>query len=70
MVVLQEVKTTVRVWRPAPGPAAIALLSIALSVGATAVVFTAIQRVLLRPLPYTNPSSLVLLGSYYPKLAA
>ncbi len=43
----------------APGTAAIAILSIALSVGATAVVFAAIRAVLLEPLPYARPSQLV-----------
>jgi len=43
----------------APGTAAIAILSIALSVGATAVVFAAIRSVLLDPLPYARPNQLV-----------
>jgi len=37
----------------------VALLSIALSVGATAVVFTAIKAVLINPLPYAHPEELV-----------
>jgi predicted permease len=45
-------------WRT-PGVTAIALASIALSVGATAVVFTAVRAVLLTPLPYAHPSELV-----------
>jgi predicted permease len=45
----------------------IALLSIALSVGAMAVVFTAVKSVLLDPLPYTRQSELVQIRSDYPK---
>jgi len=49
----------------APGTAAIAILSIALSVGATAVVFAAIRTVILQPLPYTHPEQLVQLRTDY-----
>ncbi|MDR3701842.1 MAG: ABC transporter permease [Candidatus Sulfopaludibacter sp.] len=49
----------------APGTSAIAILSIALSVGAAAVVFTAIRAVLLEPLPYARPSQLVQLRTDY-----
>ena len=49
----------------APGTAAIAILSVALSVGATAVVFAAIRAVLLEPLPYARPSQLVQLRTDY-----
>jgi putative ABC transport system permease protein len=53
-------------WRT-PASAAIALLSIALSVGATAVVFTAVRSVLLTPLPYYRPSELVQIRTEFPK---
>jgi putative ABC transport system permease protein len=48
-----------RNFRRTPGFTAIALLSIAISVGATAVVFTAVKSVLIEPLPYSNPGELV-----------
>jgi putative ABC transport system permease protein len=54
-------------WR-APGPTAVALLSIALSIGATSVVFAAVQAVLLNPLPYRRPDQLVLLRADSSKL--
>jgi predicted permease len=53
-------------WRT-PTPTAIALLSIALSVAATAVVFTAVRAVLITPLPYTRPSELVQIRAEFPK---
>ena len=46
----------------------IALLSIALSVAATAVVFTAIKAVLIDPLPYARVDELVQLRSEFPKM--
>jgi len=49
-------------WR-SPGATMVALLSIALSVGAASVVFAAIRAVLLDPLPYARPNDLVLLRS-------
>ena len=53
-------------WRT-PGVTGIALVSIALSVGATAVVFTAVRAVLLTPLPYAHPSELVQIRTEFPK---
>jgi predicted permease len=46
----------------------IALLSIAISIGATAVVFTAVKSVLIEPLPYANASELVQLRTDYARL--
>src|SRR6266849_11081018 len=68
MSVSQDMRLAFRLFWRAPLPTSIALLSIALSVGATAVVFTAIKSVLLDPLPYARPGELVLLRSEYPRL--
>ena len=68
MSVLQDVRLALRLLRRAPLSTAIALLSIALSVGATAVVFAAIKSVLLDPLPYAQPEKLVQLRSEYPRM--
>jgi len=62
MSVLQDMRLAFRLFWRAPLPTSIALLSIALSVGATAVVFTAIKSVLLDPLPYARPGELVQIG--------
>lgn len=53
-------------WR-SPAVTGIALVSIALSVGATAVVFTAVRGVLLTPLPYAHASELVQIRTEFPK---
>jgi predicted permease len=53
-------------WRT-PAATGIALLSIALSVGATAVVFTAVRAVLITPLPYARPAELVQIRAEFPK---
>jgi putative ABC transport system permease protein len=59
MSILQDIRLAFRLFRRTPATTAIALLSIALSVGATAVVFTAIKSVLIDPLPYARAGELV-----------
>jgi predicted permease len=54
-----DVRHAFRLFLRAPGLTSIALASIALSTGATAVVFTAVKAVLIEPLPYSNPAELV-----------
>ncbi len=61
--IFQDIRIAFRLLRRAPSLTATALVSIALSVGATAVVFTAIKSVLLNPLPYKRPAELVQLRS-------
>lgn len=51
MSVIADIRIALRLLRRSPGATFIALLSIALSVGATAVVFTAIKSVLTWMLP-------------------
>jgi putative ABC transport system permease protein len=65
---LQDIRISFRFFRRAPAPTAIALLSIALSIGATAVVFAAIKSVLIDALPYAHPEQLVLVRSEYPHM--
>jgi hypothetical protein len=60
---LRDVLLAFRLLRRTPLVTGTALLSIALSIGATAVVFTAIKSVLLNPLPYTRAGELIQLRS-------
>ena len=48
-----------RLMRRSPGITAVALLSIAIGTGATAVVFAAVKAVLIEPFPYAKASELV-----------
>ncbi len=57
-----------RLFRRSPVSTGIAWLSIALSVGATAVVFAAIKAVLIDPLPFARPDELVHLASFFPRM--
>ena len=56
---LRDVRYGLRTLKQNPGFAAIALLTLALGTGATTVMFTLINGVLLKPLPYTNASQLL-----------
>ena len=59
MALLQDIRHAVRLMRRAPAVTLIAILSIALSIGATAVVFTAVKAILTQPFPYARPDELV-----------
>jgi predicted permease len=56
--VLQDVRTTLRAFRRSPGFALTAIATLALGIGATTAIFTAMSAVLLKPLPYPNPQDL------------
>lgn len=65
--ILQDLRHAVHILRRSPGFTAVAVLTLALAIGATTAIFSVVYGVLLKPLPYSDPNRITALYEINPR---
>jgi putative ABC transport system permease protein len=66
-LLLEDLRTALRALRSQPALTAVVVITLALGIGANSAIFTVVNAVLLRPLPFTAPERVVMLYEVDPR---
>ena len=61
-MLIQDIRYALRSFRRAPGFTLVALITLALGIGGTTAIFSIVDGVVLRPLPYPDPGRILRLN--------
>jgi predicted permease len=68
--IFQDLRNSLRLLRKHPGFSFLVIMTMALGIGANAAIFSVVESVLLKPLPYKRPMDLALIWSNFQKTGA
>ena len=66
---IKDIRYGIRGLAKRPGFTAIAIITLALGIGANSAIFSVVNATLLRPLPFKDPDRIVMVWGYIPKFA-